>query len=165
MNFGGTRRLPSKIAGAPDQRSKKNRAKPYFFWISDRVPLRFSTEVSEKKKSAYGLCNFARTVCRFFLFPERIDNFFIAFSLRHLPQGKNQGASVSHLFNSNRPPRESHFCPPKIACNFRGTEWIRGGVPSESFFSLCPAGAEEKNTCKVEPGSEPPKIACNFRGL
>ena len=27
------------------------------------------------------------------------------------------------------PPRESHFCPPKIACNFGGTEWIRGGVP------------------------------------
>ena len=33
----GTRRLPSKIAGAPDQRSKKNRASPYFFWISARL--------------------------------------------------------------------------------------------------------------------------------
>ena len=51
MNFRGTRRLPSKIAGAPDQRSKKNRASPYFLWISARLsspifsptpgPLRF----------------------------------------------------------------------------------------------------------------------------
>ena len=47
---------------------------------------------------------------------------------------KSLRAPISFLLSSNRPPRESHFCPPKIACNRVPTEWIRGGVPSESLF-------------------------------
>ena len=50
------------------------------------------------------------------------------------------GKAISARLSSHGPPRESH-------------EWIRGGVPSESFFSLCPAGAEEKNTWKGEKRS------------
>ena len=45
------------------------------------------------------------------------------------PQSRIFVSSDSGSPQIHGPPRESHFCPPKIACNFGGTEWIRGGVP------------------------------------
>ena len=53
MNFRGTRPLPSKIAGAPDQRSKKNRASPYFLWISARLSSPKERK-GEKRSGAQG---------------------------------------------------------------------------------------------------------------